>query len=117
MMTRLLTSLLLLVSSLLTACSPADTPRIPQVSLDAELQGIYQRTCANCHHNPAMGAPIAGDVDQWQSIIGAGMETVMNRVMNGYQGMPPAGQCFECSPEQLETLVYYMASSDAALQP
>ncbi len=116
MYTKFIPALLCIVV-LQTGCAPAEAPPIPEVSLDEHLQEIYQRSCKNCHSNPAMGAPLAGDVARWQEIIGAGMDVVMARVMNGYQGMPPAGQCFECSPEQLETLVYYMASDKAAAQP
>ncbi len=101
---------LMLMLIALAACSNDRTPSLQQVTLDAELHDIYQTSCQNCHENAAMGAPLSGDHARWHEVLSVGMETVMQRVMQGYRGMPPAGQCFECSPEQLEQLVLYMAT-------
>ncbi|MDX1452022.1 MAG: c-type cytochrome [Oleiphilaceae bacterium] len=94
----------------LNGCGTANSHLPEPVKLDAELASIYQTTCQNCHGNAASPAPQTGDQERWQSILSAGMDTVMERVMGGYRGMPPAGQCFECSPEQLQQLVLYMAA-------
>ena len=45
-----------------------------------------------------------------KNILSKGIDVTLDRVMNGYGGMPPAGQCFECSPDQLIELIRYMSS-------
>tara|TARA_R110001592_G_scaffold7126_1_gene40165 strand:- start:32590 stop:32781 length:192 start_codon:yes stop_codon:yes gene_type:complete len=56
------------------------------------------------------GAPKLGDTKAWKNILSKGIDVTLDRVMNGYGGMPPAGQCFECSPDQLIELIRYMSS-------
>ena len=80
------------------------------VTISNEISAIYQRSCKNCHEVQATGAPLTGDKKHWAEILEKGMNTVLDRAMNGYQGMPPFGQCFECSPEQIETLITYMSN-------
>ena len=105
--TLMLISLFLLI----IACSPEPkeanlTTEAVQISPD--LSAIYQRSCKNCHEVEATGAPLTGDTNRWSDIMAKGMETVLDRALSGYQSMPPFGQCFECSPEQIEKLISYM---------
>lgn len=55
-----------------------------------------------------MGAPIKGDQEAWAYVFTKPKEEVMHRVINGYRGMPPLGQCFDCSEQDLKALVYYL---------
>lgn len=98
---------------LISACSPQaelDDKRAETVTLSTELADIYQRSCKNCHEVKATGAPLTGDTERWYTILEKGMDTVLDRAMSGYQGMPAFGQCFECSPEQIEALIIYMSN-------
>lgn len=107
---------LLLISSLsflVAGCSPqTDTKqsKANAVPLSKELGAIYQRSCKNCHEVAATGAPLTGDIERWNEILEKGMANVLDRALSGYQGMPAFGQCFECSPEQIEALITYMSN-------
>ena len=106
----LFASLLTLVFCL-SACgqnNQASLADLPKLTLDEPLRTIYKQTCANCHENSATGSPQTGNTEQWQIIMNKPMDMTLARVVNGYQGMPPLGQCFECSLEQFEQLVHYM---------
>ncbi len=102
-------SLLLLFALLLSACGGESLSDMPRVSLSPELQETYQRSCKNCHEVEATQSPQTGNTEHWEAVLDKPMETVMDRVVNGYQGMPPLGQCFECNMDQLQELVHYMS--------
>jgi len=107
--------LTLVLCLLVSACSPqADikNSKTEPVAISIELGAIYQRSCKNCHEVEATGAPLLGDKERWNSILEKGMPTVLDRAMSGYQGMPAFGQCFECSPEQIEALIIYMSNPE-----
>lgn len=95
----------------LSACSsPVDQLKaLPQISLSPELAAIYTRSCKNCHEVPATTAPQTGDYERWASLLEKPFEQVMAAVLEGSGGMPPLGQCFECTTEQLESLVHFMS--------
>ena len=78
-------------------------------SLAPEMARIYQTTCKNCHENSATGAPQTGDTNAWNKVLEPGLDASIERVINGFGGMPPAGQCFECTPEHFASLIRYMS--------
>lgn len=110
-MPRLLKLTLFFAAALsLFGCNKApDLSSLPKISLSPELHTIYQQSCANCHTNANTGAPLTGNTEQWQIVLDKPMEHTLQRVTDGYQGMPPLGQCFECSLEQFEQLIHYMS--------
>jgi cytochrome c5 len=98
---------------LISACSPQTQEKqnkAEPIAISAELGAIYQRSCKNCHETDATGAPLTGDKEHWNTILEQGMNIVLDHAMNGYQGMPAFGQCFDCSPEQIEALIIYMSN-------
>lgn len=106
-------------SLFISACSPdnsvtsnensVSSNQASKHALSEELSTIYKQTCALCHTNSSTGAPVSGDTKAWQKILSKGINATVERAMNGYGGMPPAGQCFECSPEQMIKLINYMS--------
>jgi cytochrome c5 len=74
----------------------------------ADGQAIYQQSCQSCHAAGVAGAPKLGDKDAWAPRIAAGMDALMNTVMNGKNAMPPKGACMSCSDEDLTAAVQYM---------
>lgn len=53
----------------------------------------YQKTCAMCHGSPAMGAPVAGNKDDWRDRIAQGKDTLYKHALEGFtgaKGMMPA---------------------------
>lgn len=109
-----------LIGGALTACSPEDTGQTASselgssadrkvVELTPELVTIFSQDCAQCHTKASTGAPLVGDIQAWREILSKGLEATLERTFNGYGGMPPAGRCFECSPEQLTQLIRFMS--------
>lgn len=78
-----------------------------------DLNAIYQRSCVACHANPEAQAPLVGDSKAWQPRMDKGMETLLNHVVNGFGGMPPFGMCMDCSEEEFEQLILFMAQANS----
>jgi cytochrome c5 len=98
----------------LNACSestPALHTNNESFTLTDKLSELYMSSCHNCHNLKTTGAPLIGDQQAWQKILAKGIDETLDRAMNGYGGMPPAGQCFECSPAQIKSLIIYMSQA------
>jgi len=76
---------------------------------DPALAQIYANSCQLCHANPAANAPLTGDRKAWEPRVQQGADTLLDHAINGYNGMPPMGQCVECSEEQFLQLIGFMA--------
>lgn len=103
----------LLIASL-TACSNGSSSDHGNItwqaqSLSPDLTRIYQTSCKNCHENTSTGAPLTGDLNTWNKVLEKGLDTSIERAVNGYGGMPPGGQCFECNSEHFAQLIRYMS--------
>lgn len=72
---------------------------------------IYKTNCSACHASGAAGAPLFGDLSQWQPRIDKGMETMLANSINGINAMPPKGLCMTCSDEELEASIQYMVDA------
>ncbi|HMM15557.1 MAG TPA: c-type cytochrome [Parvibaculum sp.] len=83
--------------------------RMEPVALDARLTEIYGRTCAACHDNAETGAPQTHDMAAWKPRLAQGDAVLLDHAINGFGGMPPLGQCIECTAEDLSTLIGFMA--------
>jgi cytochrome c5 len=42
------------------------------------------------------------------------MDAMVGSVVNGFGGMPPFGLCMDCSAEQFEALIQFMATAEPA---
>ncbi len=104
-------SMLILCLMLASCSADEELANLKPVSLNETLNTTYQQTCATCHTNPATGAPQAHKPDQWRDALSKGLDAALERTINGFGGMPPGGQCFECSPEELRILIVYMSQS------
>lgn len=104
--------MIVLAAAALSACSGKQdsTFTVPSVSLSTDQIAKYEASCKACHALEGTGAPVRGDAKAWAAILKQPIEAVMDRVINGYQGMPPLGQCFDCDEKDLESLVYYLAT-------
>lgn len=96
----------------LAACSDNSDPvaQLPDIQLSAEQLAKYEASCKVCHDTENTGAPLRGDTQAWSTILKKPMDAIMQNVVNGYQGMPPLGQCFDCDETDLKSLVYYLAT-------
>ncbi|MDH5738318.1 MAG: c-type cytochrome [Gammaproteobacteria bacterium] len=70
----------------------------------------YTVYCKACHESAVSGAPITHRQADWRPRISKGWKRLTDNTENGIGGMPPLGQCFECSREDLEILIQFMAS-------
>ncbi|KTC36188.1 MAG: c-type cytochrome [Pseudomonas sp.] len=108
-------ALTLALGLLLSACGEAEPPAIGRLDTarqspaDPHLARIYDSSCKLCHANPASGAPLAGDAKAWAPRVAQGADTLLDHSINGYQGMPPMGQCMQCSEEQFLALIRFMS--------
>ena len=97
----------------LSACGEDQVSSVDPASLspaDAHLAAIYDRSCKTCHADPDAAAPLTGDTGSWQSRLDKGMDVLLDNVVNGYEGMPPFGLCMDCSVEEFEKLIQFMAN-------
>lgn len=112
--------LLLTIGLLLASCSRPEPgsgagSAISPASLepaDPALAEVYNRSCRSCHAQGAAQAPLTGDATAWGPRLDQGMETLLNHTINGYQGMPPMGMCFDCSEVQFEALIRFMGRGE-----
>ena len=81
---------------------------------DAAVAELYNRSCRSCHTVSATGAPLTGDSKTWAERYEKGMSTLVDNVINGYGGMPALGLCMDCSADQFEALIDFMANPPEA---
>ena len=93
----------------LTACKDDQKSNLQPVKLDQRLSEIYSRTCMTCHTVPDSGAPQAHNLAAWAPRVKQGDDVLLDHMVNGFKGMPPLGQCFECNADDLTTLMHFMA--------
>ncbi|MGB0538668.1 c-type cytochrome [Alloalcanivorax venustensis] len=118
----------LLVSLLLAGCGDADGPAAasdadkPAADASGETASrepaeIYAQYCVNCHGTGMAGAPMVGPEHRliWsEEIEEEGFPTLVKIAIEGENGMPPRGTCFDCSDEEIEATVLYMLKESGA---
>jgi len=67
----------------------------------------YQASCAACHDNPVIGAPVPGNIDQWKELLEKGEDVVLHNAINGINGMPPRGGT-DLNDEDMKEVVDFM---------
>ena len=78
---------------------------------------IYAQYCVNCHGTGMAGAPMVGPEHRliWsEEIEEEGFPTLVKIAIEGQNGMPPRGTCFDCSDEEIEATVLYMLKESGA---
>lgn len=71
-------------------------------------QTVYDTKCASCHATGAAGAPKMGDAAAWAPRIAKTDEVLYGNAINGFNGMPAKGLCFDCSDAEISAAVDYM---------
>ncbi len=110
----------LVFSLLLGACGEgsnnvASTPAVergPREPAGEALAQLYNRSCRSCHAMGTAAAPLTGDFAAWAPRLEQGMDVLLDHTINGYQGMPPMGMCFDCSEEDFRALISFMARGE-----
>jgi cytochrome c5 len=83
---------------------------------DERLAGLYDQSCRTCHAVAVAGAPRTGDRAAWDVRWQKGLPTLVANTVNGFNAMPPRGQCFSCSPADYEALIVFMSARDATAE-
>lgn len=110
-------SVILGMALVLAACGSAEVPPQPLTEAqsaaltpsDSRLAALYERTCKACHTVADAQAPLTGDRTQWDPRWAKGEDVLLASAIGGINGMPAGGQCFECSPADLNALIRFMA--------
>ncbi|WP_430461563.1 c-type cytochrome [Thalassolituus sp. LLYu03] len=102
-MIRTLTRNLLAVAAFSTAVSVS--------AADDYTKELYDLYCTACHAVKASGAPQAF-TREWDDRMDQGIDVLVNHAINGIRNMPPMGTCAECSEEDLENIIRYMAKQE-----
>jgi S-disulfanyl-L-cysteine oxidoreductase SoxD len=94
-----------------TQTAPPPTPKAVAAALTGPQ--VYNAVCIACHAPPgAGGAPALGDSDAWAARIDRGMNTLIDRALNGYSGstgiMPRKGGRLDLSDAEVVAAVEYM---------
>ena len=113
--THLILGSSLLAALLLAACSRPHGPPSNYASLkpaDAHLAQLYVSSCKACHANPASGAPLVHDHDQWDPRFEKGMDVLTQHAIAGFAGMPAGGQCATCKLGDYQALILFMADRE-----
>ncbi|WP_421865452.1 c-type cytochrome [Parvibaculum sp.] len=101
---------------LLAGCDGKPDAMKPVV-LNPERTELYAASCKTCHEDPVTGAPQTHDTTAWEPRLAKGEDKLLDNIVNGFNGMPPLGQCIECTAEDFLTLTHFMAApSIASLQ-
>ena len=69
----------------------------------------YNKSCNVCHASGAANAPKTGDAAAWGPRMAKGMPALLKSVDDGLNAMPPKGMCFDCTPEDYQALIEFMA--------
>ncbi len=74
---------------------------------------IYAAACVACHSSGAAGAPIVGDAAAWSPRLAKGMDALYDSGVNGVPGtgMIAKGGCAQCSDDEINAAVDYMADN------
>ncbi len=79
---------------------------------DAAVMGKWTRSCALCHVSGNAGAPLVGDTAEWQRRLAQGEESILQRVLQGYNSMPPLGYCMSCEVQDFRAMIGFMAGTN-----
>ena len=112
--------IIVLTAVLLSACSSIASqntgsgaqfrpPTLRMAAVGDELMAKWSRSCALCHVTGEAGAPVVGDIAEWQRRLQQGEEAILNNVVKGFNSMPPLGYCMACEIPDFRAMIAYMA--------
>jgi cytochrome c5 len=94
---------------LLGGCGEGDKA-LASVTLNEREATLYQHSCKTCHEDAATGAPLTHDTAAWAPRMAKGDDALLESIVNGFNGMPPLGQCIECDGNDFMVLTRFMAA-------
>lgn len=79
----------------------------PALLSEAQMQQ-WLRSCALCHVTGVAGAPMVGNVEQWQPRWEQGKDLLLAHTIEGFNAMPPLGYCMSCEREDFSAMIDFM---------
>jgi len=76
-------------------------------NVDSAQTRVYESSCAMCHADSSMGAPVRGNKTDWEKVSAKGMDTVYKNAIEGINGMPPKGGT-SMTDNQMRTMVDWL---------
>ena len=90
----------------------APASRAESASPDDKGKAVYDGSCFACHTSGLAGAPKLGDKAAWEPRVAQGMDTLVARAIQGFQGqggiMPPKGGRADLADADVKAAVMYM---------
>lgn len=71
---------------------------------------IYDRRCSVCHATGSGGAPKITNDAEWSVRSKKPLKLLIEHVTQGYKLMPAKGECFKCSPQEIQSAIKFMLS-------
>tara|TARA_B100000929_G_C15503603_1_gene418159 strand:- start:1915 stop:2370 length:456 start_codon:yes stop_codon:yes gene_type:complete len=71
---------------------------------------VYNSSCSACHSSGVLGAPKAGNKDDWSSRLEGGISALLKSSISGKGAMPPKGTCGSCSDDELLAAIEFMVN-------
>ncbi|GGO65036.1 c-type cytochrome [Bowmanella pacifica] len=79
-----------------------------QAQMTPEQMQLLGHNCLQCHAAANTGAPLLGDIQDWQARMQKGREQILKNSIEGIGGMPPMGYCSACTQEDMQVLIDFM---------
>jgi hypothetical protein len=91
-----------------------DTVRVALLIIALALSGCGKPSSTSSSFSEAQSRPLRppGDKAAWAPRMDKDMSVLVDNVVNGFGGMPPFGLCMDCSAEQFEALIEFMAAGN-----
>ena len=69
---------------------------------------IYATSCSECHDTGKNGAPVLKDTEAWKTRSFEWFSVLKQHASNGLLKMPPKGQHFEITDQEIADAVFFM---------
>ena len=81
------------------------------VAAARDVSELYNKSCVACHSLGAAGAPKSFDEAAWAEREKKGMSVLISNIKTGLNAMPPKGMCNDCTDEEYQALIEFMAKA------
>ena len=109
-----------LAAVVLWGCGEPPAREAAEAAAPRSGEQVYQRACAACHVPGRFGAPrsVAGFRDHWlMRLEQVGFAGLLAITEQGQRRMPPKGNCFDCSDQELsDALVHFLKAGGVSNQ-
>lgn len=88
-----------------------DKVQVPRTTATNTATGkqVYSVSCASCHDDGKLGAPVLGNKQQWATLLDKNFDVLLHNTLQGINAMPAKGGCTSCTGEEVIAAVKYMA--------